>query len=376
MVLESEAEFRDRVRGEVMAPWGAAEARNLGLTDVLLQAGAKQIRWCNNYIGAQQTDRRDLPATTLPKSHLISVYHPRMQTHLLEAAAAAGAAVRRGVTVTLVAPGSPPRVRHSSNDRIEEISARMVVVAEGRNCQFRRQAGFMTERDTHSYCLAGVYLEAAELDENSFYLFTNIERGELVAWAPQGDGRARAYLGFWKESRPRFQGSGDFARFLGEMNWTGIAEEHVANAKQAGPLATFEGADHWVEHPYKNGIALVGDAAGASDPAWGLGLSLAVRGVRHLRDALLANENWEIAGQEYARAQSRDYQRVRMVTGWYREFFLDISPAGHARRARALPRIAQDATRIPDVLFSGPDVPLAANAQQRFFGEDAGIAPA
>ena len=66
-----------------------------------------------------------------------------------------------------------------------------------------------------------------------------------------------------------------------------------AGARAIGPLATFDGAETWVEHPYKAGVALIGDAADASDPTWGQGLSLTVRDVRVLRDQLLAHEDWE-----------------------------------------------------------------------------------
>ena len=39
-VLEASSEYPDRVRGECMVPWGFREARDLGVADVLLAAGA------------------------------------------------------------------------------------------------------------------------------------------------------------------------------------------------------------------------------------------------------------------------------------------------------------------------------------------------
>ena len=39
-VLESSVEYEDRVRGETLMPWGVKEARNLGVEQVLLDAGA------------------------------------------------------------------------------------------------------------------------------------------------------------------------------------------------------------------------------------------------------------------------------------------------------------------------------------------------
>src|SRR5262249_52280033 len=40
LVLEKETKFRDRVRGEALAPWGVAEARKLGVADLLLNTCA------------------------------------------------------------------------------------------------------------------------------------------------------------------------------------------------------------------------------------------------------------------------------------------------------------------------------------------------
>lgn len=37
LVLERTTEFRDRGRGEVLMPWGVAEARRLGLEELLPQ---------------------------------------------------------------------------------------------------------------------------------------------------------------------------------------------------------------------------------------------------------------------------------------------------------------------------------------------------
>jgi hypothetical protein len=41
-----------------------------------------------------------------------------------------------------------------------------------------------------------------------------------------------------------------------------------------------------------------------------------------------------------------------------------------ARRARAFPLIAQDPTRVPDVINTGPDVVLDDSVRRRFFAED------
>jgi flavin-dependent dehydrogenase len=45
LIVEREAQFRDRVRGEGMLPWGAAEARELGILQPLIDGCAHETRW-------------------------------------------------------------------------------------------------------------------------------------------------------------------------------------------------------------------------------------------------------------------------------------------------------------------------------------------
>src|SRR5579859_7423394 len=64
LVVEREREFKDRVRGEWMAPWGAAEAKALGVYDLLIGAGAQETAGWDTYFGPIQSPRRDFPSTT------------------------------------------------------------------------------------------------------------------------------------------------------------------------------------------------------------------------------------------------------------------------------------------------------------------------
>src|SRR5205814_9382477 len=131
-----------------------------------------------------------------------------------------------------------------------------------------------------------------------------------------------------------------------------------------------EGAGTWVDHPFREGVALIGDAAESSDPTWGQGMSLTLRDVRILRDRLTAGGEWNTAGHAYAEAHDRYYEVIHRVETWYTELFMDVSAEADARRARAVPFLAEDATRIPDAPFSGPDAPADEMVRRRFFGED------
>lgn len=369
LLVERETEFKDRVRGEAIVPWGVAEADELGLLPALEAANARQLRWLNQYLGPQQIEHRDLVATTKQKRPIIACYHPAMQQALLGAARQAGAEIKRGLVVTTIVPGELPCVS-CQGDSGREFRAKLVIIADGRSSALRKMAGFQVSHDTHTLLLAGVLLEGVPLPDDTAFLCTNIAIGEEVAFFPQGGGRARTYLGYWAESKPRLQGDRDLPRLISDLRWTGELSACVDNAVQAGPLASFETADSWVEHPYRDGIALIGDAAGASDPAWGQGLAVTLRDVRLLRDFLLADSNWRRAADEYAKQRHIQFKRVNTYTRWMREFFLHTDAAAHERRAWALPLIGQDPTRVPDNVFSGPDLPVDAATRARFFGED------
>ena len=57
LVLEQSEVYEDRVRGEAMVPWGVAEARQLGVEQVLLDAGARVSEtWINYHLPDQRRD--------------------------------------------------------------------------------------------------------------------------------------------------------------------------------------------------------------------------------------------------------------------------------------------------------------------------------
>lgn len=179
----------------------------------------------------------------------------------------------------------------------------------------------------------------------------------------------RAYLVHEKHTSRRFQGEVDLPHFIAESIRAGAPAKFYAGAR-AVPLATFEGAATWVEHPYREGIALIGDAAASSDPSFGEGLSLTVRDARVLRDQLLAHTDWHEAGHAYAKEHDRYYGVLHTVMSWFGQIFLDSGPEAEARRAKAMPLIAQDETRVLDHGFSGPELPLDETVRRRFFGEE------
>src|SRR4051812_32502640 len=87
LVLEREAHFKDRVRGEGLHAWGVPEAEALGIYELLRTTCGLEVRWWDIYLGSQLMAHRDFLATTPHQSPLFGFYHPDMQEVLLTAAA-------------------------------------------------------------------------------------------------------------------------------------------------------------------------------------------------------------------------------------------------------------------------------------------------
>ena len=363
LVLERERRFADRVRGEALMPWGVAEARALGLESLLLATCAHPLPWLDIFVAGLQIVHRDMPASTAHAAPWLAFYHPAMQEAVLESAAGAGAEVRRGVRVSGVKPG-PVVVL----DDGEAIPARLVVGADGRSSLMRKWAGFPVRRDPERLLFSGVLLDGVPAPEDAAAILFSPGAGRIGLVIPQGGGRVRAYVGYHRDADP--PRAPDLGHFLEESVRAGAGPALWAAARPAGPLAMFEGADTWVDRPYRDGVALVGDAAAASDPTWGQGMSLTLRDVRTLRDHLVADDDWTAAGHAYAAEHDRYYGVVHRVDGWFSDVFMDVGPEADERRSRALPLIAADQTRLPDIQFGGPDLPADDAVRRRFFAED------
>jgi menaquinone-9 beta-reductase len=95
-----------------------------------------------------------------------------------------------------------------------------------------------------------------------------------------------------------------------------------------------------------------------------------LRDVRVLRDQLLGGSDWDAAGHAYAAEHDRYYSAMHKGEDWFATLFFAGGAEAEARRARALPLIGADPSRVPDFQFSGPEVPSDESVRRRFFGEE------
>ena len=370
LVLERATEFKDRVRGEAMVPWGAAQAKQLGLYDLLLESCGYELPWLEIYLGETRILRRNTVETTAHQSPFFACYHPAMQEVLLSAAQRNGAEVRRGVRVTGIEPGAPPAVVVNDGGESNTLSARLVVGADGRASMARQWAGFNVAKAPEPMLVAGVLLNTLPTPRDTAWFQFNPDIGQLAFWFPQRNGTVRAYVVYQSRQDRRLSNARHVAGFFEESIRCGVTADWFDGVQAIGPLATFEGGNTWVSHPYKDGIALIGDAAASSDPAWGEGMSLTLSDVHTLSDHLLRENDWDTAGDAYAYEHDRHFGVVHTINDWLSEFFIETGPEADRMRTRALSRIADDPTRFPDLFGLGPETPIDDSVKHRFFGND------
>jgi 2-polyprenyl-6-methoxyphenol hydroxylase-like FAD-dependent oxidoreductase len=366
LILEQELKFKDRVRGEFLQPWGVAEARQLGIEDLLRGCGCDVP-----YLEMGMGSPRELAATTPQKLPALGFCHPEMQEALLQSAAAAGAVVRRGTAVSAVEAGAPTHVQvRSSTGNSETLSARLVVAADGRNSAVRKWAGFAVTRDSHPFLFAGVLLSGLAMPRNFAHYFLNPELAMATAIVYEGADRFRTYLAYPNEGIQRLQGEQALPRFLECSRRTTVFPNfYDGDLRTIGPLASFSCDEDWLQHPYRDGVALIGDAAATSDPVYGQGMSLTLRDVRVLKEKLLCNSDWDAAGHAYATEHQHYFSVIHTSCHWLRQIFQEQGPEADQLRATAMPLITADPTRIPDHIISGPELPIDDSVRARFFGE-------
>jgi menaquinone-9 beta-reductase len=358
-VLEATVDFPDRVRGETMVPWGVKEARALGVEEVLIAAGAHVAPTWRQYF-ASGDDPQDVPMNLMVSDvgGTLNLRHPDACQALLDAAAAEGATVVRGVSNVDVTAGSSPSVQYAVDGTSNELHPSLVVGADGRRSVTRRALGISLERQPETSFIAGLLVDGlVGVPDDHDVLIGEGDRFFLLFH--QGSGRARVYLCTGLSGKHRFAGPDGTAHFLAACAvscypWS----EQVVTATPAGPCASYPGDDTWCADPYVDGAVLIGDAAGHNDPIVGQGLSIAMRDARTVRDLVLDGARTADAFAAYGAERVARMARLR--------FGADVMAATHAedadnrdaRRRYVNDRMAgMEAPIFPLILglFAGPE---------------------
>lgn len=336
LVVERERFYRDRVRGEVIAPWGCTEARRLGLFELLLGGCGREVPKLVYHLEGVASPPIDLRGAQPHLEPSLAFRHPEMQQVLITEAASAGATVWRPAKLASLTPGNAPVAEIAVDGAIRTVRARLIVGADGRDSQVAHLAGFERLRDPDELLAAGLLVQGEMHTDGAMHYLFGPQPGRAAAVCEVASGFFRLYLFHHIDASPRrLSGSRDAEAAFAYLRDSGIPGEWLVGAQLHGPLATFDGAHKWVVRPYRDGIVLVGDAAGASDPTWGSGLARTLRDVRLLRDALVSDPDWERAASAYAEQHDDFWDRLHDVERLTAAALMSVGADGADRRARA-----------------------------------------
>ena len=361
VILEKSLVHKDVVRGEWIAPWGVAETVELGLYQQYLDSGAHRPRRHIDYNELETHDEAEAKQLDLESlaPHLpLCLGHPTMCNLLNDSAVAAGATLIRGITGLSVTPGAPPSVTYVHDGQSTELRPRWVVGADGRNGVVAKQIGCVTRHDAEHHLFSGMLVEDAHDWPEDLQVVGFEDDVNYLAF-PQGDGKVRIYLGWPSEQRARLAGPDGPKRFL--EAWDVKSVPHSAAIAGATPISrciAYPNFDAWVDSPVREGVVLIGDAAGRNDPIIGQGQSITHRDVRQVRDALLGNKTWDTSMfQEYVSERKERMSRLRTIARLTSLKDSSFDEAGRALRREIYARLNAD----PDLgaplagAFVGPE---------------------
>lgn len=356
LVLEKSTTYPDLVRGEWIAPWGVAELQALGLYEVVRAAGGHHLARHASYEAAAADGPSPLDALALAElvpgiPGPLCIRHPELCQALHDAAVAAGAQVMRGVGDLRLELGAAPVVHYRTAAAHHRVRCRLIVGADGRGSAVRRQAGIALHRDPTHHLFGGMLVEgAAGWPDDLQAIGTEGDVHFLVF--PQGRGRARLYLGYARAQARRFAGAGAAQAFLDAFRLRALpGAEALAGARPAGPCHSYPNEDTWAAALCAPGLVLLGDAAGSNDPIIGQGLSITLRDVRLVRDALLAAADWSPARfADYAAERAERMRRLRFSAALVATLLNEFGPRAEARRRLARARQHADPSLLLPIM--------------------------
>ena len=372
LIVEKDKAFRDRIRGEVLLPWGSAEAKELGIYDTLLNNCGTELPREYYVPDGQIGVPRDFPTSTPKGTSILTFYHPDMQEVLLNEAAKAGAEVLRGWAVKSLDPGPSPEAEIAGDGASRRIRARLIVGADGRESQIATLLGFTREKDPEELFSAGLQFSGEIPADRALYFFLHGVSGRGAILAMNRPGNYRAYVFHHRNAMPRrWSGERDYNLALGHFKSVGMPVDWADSLTPHGIFATFDGSHRWITKPVRGCCVLVGDAAAASDPVWGCGLSRTLRDVGLLRDRLLNDVSWDRAAEAYAVDHDDFFHRLRRLEHLKAVLAFSMGEEGEALRRRAASATNSHPELHLDTSGLGPEAPYSDRMRQLLLGHHA-----
>jgi 2-polyprenyl-6-methoxyphenol hydroxylase-like FAD-dependent oxidoreductase len=360
-ILERTDRHVDRVRGEWLAPWGVAEAKTLGLADALVHAGGNFLTRSVGYDETIDTATAEATAIDCRQLHPVgtgpmSISHPTICDTFDRMAVAAGATLLRNVEEVVVHTGSRPRIRFVHAGMPHDWSPKLVIAADGRTSTVRRQLGMTLARDEPHHFIGGMLVDGVpDWPREQQSVGTEGNLNYLVF--PQGQSRVRLYACYGAENRERFTGPGREQHLLEAFRLPCLPlGDAIASGTPIGPFHSVPNEDRWLDGPIADGVVLIGDAAGFSDPTIGQGLSITLRDVRLLTEMIADGAERPDHFRPYADDRRERMRRLRIAGRFWSILHAEFGPDAAARRARALRRAFGEGQLSPIMaIFAGPE---------------------
>ena len=369
LIIEKSVEFRDRIRGEVLLPWGGVEAMEIGIYELLLKTCAQEVPREYFILDGVQDTPRNFESTTPKGNGIVTFFHPEMQELLLGEAMRCGCEVWRGAHLSAVQAGKRPRATIETEGGPRDVTACLIVGADGRESHVATLLNFERVRDPPHLFTGGFQLKGDIPADRALYFYQSGKTGRGAILVSNKPGNYRAYVFQHVDAlKRRFTGERDYAAAQAQLVECGAPREWIEALTPHGVHATFDGAHQWITHPATDGCALIGDAAGSSDPVWGCGLSRTLRDVRLLRDHLLSDADWERAVAAYASDHDDFFHRLRRAEHVNATLFFTMGNDGDAIRRRAFDLMDRNPELQPDTAGLGPDKEWTDESEKELLG--------
>ena len=367
-IIEREALFRDRVRGEACHPWGVRELIELGLKSFVDDIGGLDLPNWTRYRD-REIESTFAWADVFPGSPPeIGFNHPRLQEALLHGAEDAGSRIFRPARADITRKPDGWRLQIEHGDQVNEINARFLIAADGKNSSTRRLWGGEPFPDPPHHQFGGLLVRDVDLRQDSAH--QGFHEAGFTMLFPQGNDLWRLYYVCPTEEARAFKGETRVQDYI-DACAACLPEGVLANVTPEGPLAFFPNNHAGTSRINGPNAVAIGDAAGAGDPSQGHGMSLVWRDVRVLRD-ILRSHSFADAPSEF-NFQRRKYEHVlRTHAAWVAPLTTDTSELAIALQTQVDEARAQDgfALGYAGIFANGPDnLPTDDDSRARFFGE-------
>jgi flavin-dependent dehydrogenase len=309
LVLDRARYGSDTLSTHALMRGGVLQLQRWGLLDEIVVAGTPPVTRVVFHYPDEIT-----PITLKPAAGVRALYAPRrtvLDRVLADAAIAAGADVRFGVTVTELLRDDTGRVTgvagHEPDGRRFLASAPLTVGADGIRSLVAREAGAPVIRTARSAGSAFLYGYWDDLPVDGYeWLYAP---GSSAGMIPTNDGQTGVFVGATPTQMKTARQAGTAQHAFGMLLATvsPAAAERVSAARAPQRLRGFAGMPGYLRQSWGQGWALVGDAGYFEDPLSTHGITDALRDAE-LLDSAVADIHSGTATEATALA---GYQRTR-----------------------------------------------------------------